>query len=265
MVVTIPGLPRGERDRFADRMHALDRTVGIVRGGRDGAGRLEVLTRETEEGQARRRVEGLVRAAGAAEGLPTDVVEQAEFGPARSRIPGPPVIWREAAIPAGARAVDTPYGPVDVVRDKDPLGYWHVTAEGRGAWRARSLFRAVYELFELGFGAAREPWIAQFIETCAAHDTPAGKRYQCPCCDCWTLQQRPGSYEICPVCWWEDCPSQQEDPTSSSGPNRVSLLAARANYASTGAAEPSKALPTRPPTESERPWARHDTPAPEAG
>jgi hypothetical protein len=39
-----------------------------------------------------------------------------------------------------------------------------------------------------------------------------------------------GSYEICPVCFWEDRPVQNEDPAFSGGANSVSLAQARENY-----------------------------------
>jgi hypothetical protein len=251
VVISDPQAP-ALRDPIADRMQRLDRTVGIIRSGDADHCRLRVLTKDTDEESARRRAERLLQAAIDAEGLRADQLGRVVFGKTGSRIPWPPTVWREDEIPPGARTVETPYGPVEVVRDDDSMGCWHVATPGRGARRARNLWSAVYELFELGFGSAGEPWVAPFIETCAARDTPVGKRYRCPCCDCWTLRSF-ASYDICRVCWWEDDPSQQERPTET-GANRVSLLAARANYARTGAAEPEKArLPVRAPTSWERP------------
>jgi hypothetical protein len=49
--------------------------------------------------------------------------------------------------------------------------------------------------------------------------------HTCPCCGYLTLEER-GSYEICPVCWWED--DGQDDPRADEvwgGPNGVFSLA----------------------------------------
>jgi anaerobic ribonucleoside-triphosphate reductase len=40
-----------------------------------------------------------------------------------------------------------------------------------------------------------------------------------------------GSYEICPVCNWEDDPVQEEDPSYGGGANVMSLNEARKAYA----------------------------------
>jgi rubredoxin len=38
-------------------------------------------------------------------------------------------------------------------------------------------------------------------------------RYACSCCGYLTLdEQPPGTFDICPVCWWEDDPVQFDDP-----------------------------------------------------
>lgn len=47
----------------------------------------------------------------------------------------------------------------------------------------------------------------------------------------------PGSYDICPVCFWEDDPVQLRWPGLDGGANRPSLVDAQANYARTGAVE----------------------------
>jgi len=44
-------------------------------------------------------------------------------------------------------------------------------------------------------------------------------RYPCPCCGHRLLGEMPGSYEICPVCFWEDDGVQFRWPTMvSQGP-----------------------------------------------
>ena len=62
--------------------------------------------------------------------------------------------------------------------------------------------------------------------------------YACPCCRHLTLSEAPpGTYEICPVCFWEDDPSQFEDRDADVGANAVSLRVAQANFAEFGASE----------------------------
>ncbi len=84
---------------------------------------------------------------------------------------------------------------------------------------------------------------------------PKGYRRACPCCGCRTLGDLcPGSYEICPVCFWEDDFTQFESPELSGGANRVSLAQARKNFIEFGACDRNaiphvrQALPTEMPT-----------------
>ena len=70
--------------------------------------------------------------------------------------------------------------------------------------------------------------------------------YPCPCCGYYTLKQPPpGSYEICPICFWED-----DFPGSApwSGSNSVSLRQAQRNFLAFGAAEEQWQKEVRSPT-----------------
>jgi hypothetical protein len=61
--------------------------------------------------------------------------------------------------------------------------------------------------------------------------------YKCLCCGYLTLtEEPPGSFEICPVCNWEDDLVQGTDPDFAGGANHVSLSQARKNFATFGAA-----------------------------
>ncbi|WP_448262693.1 CPCC family cysteine-rich protein [Microbacterium aurum] len=51
--------------------------------------------------------------------------------------------------------------------------------------------------------------------------------HPCPCCGHLTLGQPPGSYELCPVCFWEDDAVQLRWPTYPGGANRPSLMPRR--------------------------------------
>ncbi|MEU5565054.1 CPCC family cysteine-rich protein [Micromonospora musae] len=57
----------------------------------------------------------------------------------------------------------------------------------------------------------------------------------CPCCGYRTMKRPPGSYDTCPVCWWEDDVLQLRWPQLASGANKVSLVEGQRNYARTGA------------------------------
>lgn len=60
--------------------------------------------------------------------------------------------------------------------------------------------------------------------------------FPCPCCGYRTLgEEPPGTFEICPVCLWEDDDVQFRDPDYPGGANRVSLKDARENLRRFGA------------------------------
>ncbi len=47
--------------------------------------------------------------------------------------------------------------------------------------------------------------------------------HRCPCCGRRVIK-RPGNYEICPHCKWEDDPVQRKAPTFAGGANHLSLV-----------------------------------------
>jgi hypothetical protein len=76
--------------------------------------------------------------------------------------------------------------------------------------------------------------------------------YTCPCCGFKTLDEPPGTYDICPICFWEDDQVQSDDPDYSGGANRLSLSEAQKNYARFGAFEKGALDIVRRPTERDR-------------
>ena len=63
-------------------------------------------------------------------------------------------------------------------------------------------------------------------------------KYTCPCCGYRTLaEQPPGTFDICPICYWEDDNVQFDDPDFSGGANRVSLRQAQGNFLEFGACD----------------------------
>ncbi|MBV8085759.1 MAG: hypothetical protein JO247_13200 [Chloroflexi bacterium] len=85
-------------------------------------------------------------------------------------------------------------------------------------------------------------------------DTPNGKRYRCPCCGYFTLDEEPpGTFNICKVCFWEDDNVQFQDPSFSGGANHPSLEEARRNFEQFGAIEERWKSFVRDPEPYERP------------
>jgi len=76
----------------------------------------------------------------------------------------------------------------------------------------------------------------------------------CPCCGYLTICE-PATYEICPVCFWED--DGQDDPDADEvhgGPNRdLSLTKGRDNFRRIGASHESCVPYVRPPLPDEFP------------
>lgn len=61
----------------------------------------------------------------------------------------------------------------------------------------------------------------------------------------------PGSYAICPVCFWEDDAIQFRWPTMDGGANKVSLIDAQRNYLDFGACDQNGRRFVRPPAPGE--------------
>src|SRR5512143_2026352 len=63
-------------------------------------------------------------------------------------------------------------------------------------------------------------------------------KFTCPCCGYKTLEEKPpGTFNICPVCHWEDDHVQFSNPDFAGGANKVSLREAQQNYRKYGACE----------------------------
>lgn len=56
-------------------------------------------------------------------------------------------------------------------------------------------------------------------------------KYKCPCCENETLlEPPPGTYQICPICHWEDDDAQFMNPDYRGGANKRSLNEAKKKY-----------------------------------
>lgn len=78
--------------------------------------------------------------------------------------------------------------------------------------------------------------------------------YACACCGYLTLSEEPpGTFEICPVCGWEDDEVQFDDPAFEGGANSVSLNQAKLNFAVLGAIDEESLGSVRKPRPDEIP------------
>ncbi|HEX2914906.1 MAG TPA: CPCC family cysteine-rich protein [Chloroflexia bacterium] len=78
------------------------------------------------------------------------------------------------------------------------------------------------------------------------------KNYPCPCCGYKVFDEEPyGSYDICPVCFWECDNVQMDDIDYAGGANHVSLRQAQKNYLEFGASEKRFLKNVREPHEDE--------------
>jgi Cysteine-rich CPCC len=89
------------------------------------------------------------------------------------------------------------------------------------------------------------------------------QKYACPCCGHRTLTEYPpGTYQICPVCFWEDDGVQFRDPDLEGGANRPSLRQAQKHFREHGVCEDRLKPFVRPPAADE-PRKKGWTPLPQ--
>jgi hypothetical protein len=74
-------------------------------------------------------------------------------------------------------------------------------------------------------------------------------KYTCPCCGYKTLSEEPpATYEICPICFWEEDDSGPDGPC---GPNHVTLREAQQNFIKFGYSDERLKEFVRPPNSSD--------------
>ncbi len=80
--------------------------------------------------------------------------------------------------------------------------------------------------------------------------------FPCPCCEYLTFDEEPcGTFNICPVCYWEDDKIQNEVPNYRGGANGVSLNEAKENFSKYGAIKEEFVKNVRKPLPEEIPVA----------
>jgi len=79
-------------------------------------------------------------------------------------------------------------------------------------------------------------------------------KYSCPCCELLTFDEPlEGTYNICPVCGWEDDEIQLKNPNYEGGANKVSLYQAKENFKIIGAIDNEAIKYSRKPNIDEIP------------
>jgi hypothetical protein len=76
--------------------------------------------------------------------------------------------------------------------------------------------------------------------------------YPCPACGYLVFNEPPGSYAICPICFWEDDMVQLGFPLMGGGANRPSLYEAQQEFIRHGVCELRLGGHVRPPASSDR-------------
>jgi hypothetical protein len=80
--------------------------------------------------------------------------------------------------------------------------------------------------------------------------------YPCPCCGYLVFEEKPGSYDICPVCGWEDDLSQLRFPTT--GGANAPLIERQAAFAEPAEWARTSVTPEELGYRRDRDWRRLD-------
>ncbi|MBI5724978.1 MAG: hypothetical protein HZA50_13540 [Planctomycetes bacterium] len=76
-------------------------------------------------------------------------------------------------------------------------------------------------------------------------------KYPCPCCGFLVFDESPGSFDICPICFWEDDIVQLAFPHLQGGANKQSLYESQQSFLRIGAVEPRLVEHIRKPTDAD--------------
>lgn len=96
--------------------------------------------------------------------------------------------------------------------------------------------------------------VAHHIEQYRRNWQGPSAQFLCPCCGFLTFDREPGgTFDLCPVCFWEDDPVQFEDHDCAGGANHISLREAQINFRAFGASEQQFLTNVRPPRPDEIP------------
>ncbi len=80
------------------------------------------------------------------------------------------------------------------------------------------------------------------------YTSQSAMKYPCPCCGYRVFEEPPGSWDICPICFWEDDLSQLRFAHMAGGANRLCLADAQRNYTEKGVSQPGMEQHVRRPS-----------------
>jgi hypothetical protein len=109
---------------------------------------------------------------------------------------------------------------------------------------------------EMGTGAQRQRGGGVFVfqlrlamksHAIVGNLSAMSQAFPCPCCGYQVFSEPPGSYEICPTCFWEDDHVQLGFPLLGVGANRKSLYESQQEFCRVGACEARFVAHVRPP------------------
>jgi hypothetical protein len=78
------------------------------------------------------------------------------------------------------------------------------------------------------------------------------EHFPCPCCGYLVFTGPPGTYDVCPICAWEDDASQLRFPKLEGGANGSSFLEAQKHFLDFGVSDIALLSSVRPPLPQEK-------------
>lgn len=114
-----------------------------------------------------------------------------------------------------------------------------------------NVFEDCRSLFELRL---TPPEFKELCERYARRDEPPPppNSYPCPVCGYYVFDYPPGSYALCPICWWEDDLVQLSFPLMEGGANTPSLYAAQQEFLRSGSSDAACIDQVRKPEAADR-------------
>ncbi len=158
---------------------------------------------------------------------------------------------REERFPAAVERGREYNGVELVLADADVFG-WAITATGgRLSANQRQGMAELVESLESALSAIPTEGRGYFERLVRIAKLVLEDVFPCVCCGYLVLSEAPGSYDICPICFWEDDLVQLRWPDFGGGANRYSLIEAQQSFRLHGVSEMRLLRFVRPPSQGE--------------